>query len=203
MTLRTDVAALLAEAGIRDLDLDDLDLDVDVDGSGAGWHARSAAYQRVVAAIAASGNRDRDRALVAILVRELDGMAAKTAVVALVDAVAPDAAGPAEFRRWAAGVLPETDRLGAEGHGAFVRGRVHDWLVRLSVRDGHVPAADELAGVTNWVQRVLAEEAMSPAVLALLAESARHRKTRNIARNRAGSRAVRSRNGSPEPQAAP
>ncbi|QNS04913.1 hypothetical protein [Streptomyces xanthii] len=194
MTLRSDLAGLLAEAGI---------LDVDLDAALADGHVRSAAYQRVVSVVASSRSRDRDGAIVATIVRDPDEVMSKTAVVALVDALGLKAAGPAEFRRWSAGILPESDRFEARQCRAFVRGRVHDWLLRLSVRDGHVPTPDELATVTDWMQRVLAEEVTSPAVLALLAESARRRKTRNIARNRAGSRAVRSRDGSTEPQAAP
>ncbi|HEY9372104.1 MAG TPA: hypothetical protein VIU94_27270, partial [Streptomyces sp.] len=56
----------------------------------------------------------------------------------------------------------------------------------LSVKDGHVPTPAELAEVTDWMQRVLAEESTAPAVLALLAESANTKKTRNIAKNRSG-----------------
>ncbi|MEK8169470.1 hypothetical protein NKH77_05650 [Streptomyces sp. M19] len=51
-----------------------------------------------------------------------------------------------------------------------------------------MPQAAELAEVTDWMQRRLAEESVSPPLLALLAESGRTRKTRNIARNRAGGR---------------
>ncbi|MFD5390867.1 hypothetical protein [Streptomyces sp. NPDC056669] len=51
-----------------------------------------------------------------------------------------------------------------------------------------MPTPAELAKVTDWMQRVLAEESTSPGVLALLAESGNAKKTRNIAKNRAGSR---------------
>ncbi|WP_371529307.1 hypothetical protein OG302_28090 [Streptomyces sp. NBC_01283] len=184
MTLHSDVAALLAEAGI---------VDVDVDEAVADEHARTSAYLRVVSVIAASPSRDRDRdrAIVATILRDPNDMGAKTAVVALVDEVAYEVNGPDEFRQWSDGLLPEIDRLKAEGVREFIRRRIHDWLFYLSVKDGHVPTPAELAEVTDWMQRHLAEWSTSPAVLAVVAESARTKKTRNIAKNRAGSRELR------------
>ncbi|MFH8484238.1 hypothetical protein [Streptomyces longisporoflavus] len=182
MTLHSDVAALLAEAGI---------IDVDVDEAVADDHARTSAYLRVVSVIASSRSRERDRAIVATILRDPDEMGAKTAVVALVDEIAAKATGPAEFRQWSDGLLPEIDRLKAEGHREFIRRRIHDWQFYLAVEDGHAPTPAELAEVTDWMQRYLAEWSRSPAVLAVVAESARTRKTRNIAKNRAGSRELR------------
>lgn len=179
MTLHSDVAELLAEAGI---------LDVDVDEAVADGHVRSSAYQRVVSVTAASHSRDRDRAVVATILRDPDEMASKTAVVALVDEIAMKATGPAEFRQWSAELLPEVDRLKTEAFREFIRRRVHDWLFYLSVKDGHVPTPAELAEVTDWMQRFVAERSTSPAVLAVVAESANTKKTRNLAKNRANSR---------------
>ncbi|MEV0525106.1 hypothetical protein AB0I66_16925 [Streptomyces sp. NPDC050439] len=182
MTLHDDVAELLAEAGI---------VDVDVDEAVADDHVRTSAYLRVVSVIADSPSRDRDRAIVATILRDPNEMGAKTAVVALVDRVAWQVSGPAEFRQWSDGLLPEIDRLPVEGFRDFIRRRVQDWLLYLSVKDGHVPTAAELAEVTDWMQRYLAEGSTSPAVLAVVAESARTKKTRNIAKNRANSRELR------------
>ncbi|MEU8252481.1 hypothetical protein, partial [Nonomuraea sp. NPDC048916] len=66
MTLRSDVAELLAGAGI---------LDVDIDEAVADEHVRSSAYRRIVSATVSSRNRDgsgaqgrdRDRATVATI----------------------------------------------------------------------------------------------------------------------------------------
>ncbi|NGO78120.1 hypothetical protein G6045_20985 [Streptomyces sp. YC504] len=182
MTLRSDVAELLAESAI---------VDVDVELAVADGHVRSAAYQRVVLVTAASQSRERDRAIVATILRDPDEMASKTAVVALVDRVAMKATGPAAFRQWSAGLLPELDRLRTEAFREFIRRRVDDWLFRLSIEEGHVPTPGELAQVTYWMQRDLAENSTCPAVLALLAESGRAKKIRNIAKNRAGSRRLR------------
>ncbi|GAA3080095.1 hypothetical protein ACFQ0X_14730 [Streptomyces rectiviolaceus] len=182
MTLHSDVAELLAEAGI---------IDVDVDEAVADEHVRTSAYLRVVSVIASSRSRDRDRAIVATILRDPHVMGSKTAVVALVDEIAWKVTGPAEFRQWSAELLPEIDRLPAEGCREFIRRRIDDWLFWLSVKDGHVPTPAELAEVTDWMQRHLAEWSMSPAVLAVVADSARTKKTRNIAKNRAGSRELR------------
>lgn len=178
MTLRSDVAGLLAGAGI---------VDVDVEDAVADEHVRGAVYRRVVSAAVSSGSRDAHRAVVAAILRDPVESVSKTSVVALVDGVATGASGLAEFQEWSAELLPRMCRFEAAGHVEFVRRRVHDWLFHLSVQDGHVPTAAELAEVTDWMQRVLAEESTSPAVLALLAESGNRKKTRNIATNRARS----------------
>ncbi|WP_030573262.1 hypothetical protein [Streptomyces aureocirculatus] len=184
MTLHSDVAELLAGAGV---------LDVDVDDAVADEHVRSAAYRRVVLATASSSSRDRDRRVVATILRDPMEMVSKTAVVDLVDRIAMKVTGPEEFRRWSAGLLPEIDQLKTEAYREFIRRRIHDWLFHLAIEDGHVPTPVELAKVTDWMQRVLAQGSTSPAVLALLAESGSGQKIRNIARNRAGSRRLRTR----------
>ncbi|MFE8910729.1 hypothetical protein [Streptomyces globisporus] len=184
MALHADVAELLAAAGV---------LGVDVDDAVADEHARWSAYRRVVLVIASSPSRDRDVAIVATILRDPVEMVAKSAVVAFVDEIAMRTAGPAEFRVWASGLMPEIDGLAAEGHRAFIRRRIHDWLFHLSVKDGRVPTTAELAEITDWMQRALAEGSRSPAVLALLAESGRRKKTRNVAKNRARSRELRPR----------
>jgi hypothetical protein len=175
MTLRSDLTALFAEAGI---------VDVDVDVAVADEHVRSSAYRRVIAVAAASDNRDGDREIVAMIVRDPHGMGVKSAVVELIDSIAVKSADPAGFRRWAAGLLSETDRL-TGANREFVRQRVHDWLCWMSIKDGHVPAPAELAGVTDWMQRHLADHSTSLPVLNLLAEWGRTRKIRGIARIRA------------------
>ena len=184
LTLYSDVTELLAGAGI---------LDVDVDLAVADGHVRSSAYQRVVSVTASSRSRGRDRAIVATILRDPDEMASKTAVVALVDRIAMKVTGPAEFRQWSAELLPELGQLKTDGFRDFIRRRIHDWLFRLSVEDGHVPGPAELAEVTYWMQRSLAEESTSPEVLALLAESGSRTKIRNIAKNRSRSRKLRTR----------
>ncbi|MEV0121488.1 hypothetical protein AB0I16_08000 [Streptomyces sp. NPDC050703] len=185
MTWHADVAELLAEAGMTDSDPAFASVFASGEEAVADGHVRSAVYQRVVSVIASSGSRDRDRAVVAAILRGPDETASKGAVVALVDEIALRTTGAAEFRQWSDGLLPEIDRLRVAGFRDFIRRRVRDWLLYLSVGDGHVPTRAELAEVTEWMQRFLAERATSPAVLAVLAGSAATRKTRNIAKHRA------------------
>lgn len=174
--LHADLTALLAETGIVDVDVDEAVADE--------HHLRLSVYLRVVAVTAASRSRDRDPAIVATLLRDPDASASKAAVVALVDALATKATGPAEFRQWSAALLPELDQLPPESYREFIRRRIHDWRLYLSVEHGHPPTATELAAATHWMQRKLAEESTSTPVLTLLAESGSTRKIRNIAKNR-------------------
>jgi len=176
MTLRTDLTMLLADAGL---------VDVNVDDAVADEHVRSSVYQRVVS-VTASRDRASGLAIVAAILRDPDEMVAKTAVVALVDKVAMGTTCSAEFRQWSAELLSETDRLKVEGHREFIRSRVHDWLFYLSIKDGKLPTAAELAGVTDWMQRLLADHSTSLPLLTLLTESGRTTKIRNVAKNRAG-----------------
>ncbi|MFJ2739419.1 hypothetical protein ACIO3O_07100 [Streptomyces sp. NPDC087440] len=182
MSLGSDLESLLAEAAL---------LDVDVDAAVADEHVRMAAYHCVIAVLVASTSRDRDRAVVATLLRDPREALAKTAVVALVDGVAAKGDGLTEFREWAGQLQPEIEGFRAEGHRTFIRRRIGDWDFLLSVEGGHAPTPAELAEVSDWMQRLLARDSTSPPVLALLAASARTRKVRNVARDRAGSRRLR------------
>ncbi len=181
MTLHADLTALFADAGIDDVDIDEAVKDE---------HIRSAAYRRIVAQTAASEHRDSDRAIMATILRDPEETVSRSAFVELVDSIALKTTDPAEFEQWSAELGPETALLKVAGNREFLRRRIHDWQTYLAIRSGHVPTATELAAVTDWMQRFLAEGSTSLPVLTLLAETARTKKTRNIAKNRAGSRAV-------------
>jgi len=181
MTLRADLTALFTGAGIDD---------VDIDGAIKDEHLRSAAYRRIVAKTVASENRDSDRAIMATILRDPEEMVSRSVFVELVDSIALKMTDPAEFERWSAELGPEIALLKVAGNREFLRRRINDWKTYLAIRSGHVPTADELAAVTDWMQRFLAQGSKSLPVLTLLAETARTKKTRNIAKNRAGSREV-------------
>ncbi|WP_089311023.1 hypothetical protein [Actinomadura mexicana] len=176
MALRADMAALLADAGM---------LDMEVDEAVEDEHVRVRIYVEVVAAVAASRRPEAERRIVAVILRDPVSSVARTAVVHLVDEVAKRSADPSGFQRWAAALMPELGRLDAEGHGPFVRRRVHDWSVYLTIEGGRIPASADLAATTPWMQRMLAEKATSPPILTLLTEGGATRKIRNIARQRA------------------
>jgi hypothetical protein len=181
MIPRAGLTALLADAGI---------VDVDIDRAIADEHVRSAAYRRVVSVAAASRRRDRDQALVATLLRDPVEMVAKTAIVYLVDSIAMKVTCPADFQQWSTGLLSEIDLLKTEASRRFLHDRIQDWMHYLAIGAGYLPTPVELADVTAWMQRRIAEESCSPPVLALLVEYGRSKKVRNIARNRARSREV-------------
>ncbi|MFB9928109.1 hypothetical protein ACFORO_36045 [Amycolatopsis halotolerans] len=173
-TLRADLTVLFEAAGLTD---------VEVDAAVADERVRSAAYRRV---ISASGRAD-PRELAAVLVRDPEPLTAKTAVVDLVDHVAGETADPAEFRRRAAEIVEEADRLVPVKDREFVRQRVRDWELWLETENGRVPDVAGLASSSDWMQRRLADFSASPQLLALLAEHGRTRKIRNTAANRASS----------------
>lgn len=173
-TLRADLTALFEAAGLAD---------VEVGAAAEDEHVRSAAYRRVIAA----GEVADPRELAAVLVRDPEPLTAKTAVVELVDRVAGESADPAEFRRRAAGIVAEADRLASAKDREFVRQRVRDWELWLATENGQVPDAADLAAASDWMQRRLADFSASPQMLALLAEHGRTEKIRNTAANKAKS----------------
>jgi hypothetical protein len=182
VTLRTDLDALLAGAGIDDANIDQAIEDE---------HVRSLLYRKVVAIAVASQSRASDRTIVATILRDPVDLVSKSAVVEFMDAIAMKTADPAVFRQWAAGLRAETAQLAADATHTFISRRIDDWNVYLSIGAGRIPTSGELASTTHWMQRLLAERSTSPPVLALLADIGRTRKIRNIARHRAASRAVR------------
>lgn len=187
MTLRADLATLLADAGIHGADLEAAVEDE---------HVRAHLYREIISKVAASQCRDGDRAVVATILHDPVESVSKTAVVQLVDDIAMRMADPAEFQRWATELAPEIRLLKAAGNRDFLDRRINDWAIYLAIRTGRTPRPAELAGTTDWMQRVIAGESVSLPILTLLAEIGRTRKIRNIARDRAGSRAIRAGTGS-------
>lgn len=181
MTLRADLAALLADAEI---------LDVDIEEAIEDEHVRSNAYHKIIAVATASQRRDKDRAIVATIIRDPIELVSKTAVVHLVDTIAMRATDPTEFQQWAAEIIPEIELLKADGNRRFVHRRIHDWTIYLAIKSGREPLDAELTDATDWMQRLIATKSTSLPILTLLAENGRTRKIRNIARNRARSRAI-------------
>jgi hypothetical protein len=182
ISLRADLTALLADAGI---------VDVDIDEAVADGHVRSSAYHKVLAVVVAGRQHDDVCAAAATILRDPDESVSKTAVVELVDRIAMKADDPNEFRQWAAGLIPIVDRLTTEGHRRFLHRRIHDWTISLTIEAGSTPTATELASITDWMQRLLADESTSLPVLTMLAETGSTRKIRIVARNRARNRALR------------
>ncbi|MCG3752173.1 hypothetical protein [Amycolatopsis sp. Poz14] len=166
-TLRADLTALFAAAELTD---------VEVDAAIADEHVRSAAYRRVIAA-----DSTDPRELAAVLARDPEPLTAKTAVVNLLDYIAEKTADPTKFQQQSADIVTEADRLAPPNDRAFVRQRVRDWQLWLDTENGQPPDAAALSAASDWMQRRLADFSASPQTLALLAEHARTKKTRNTA----------------------
>lgn len=176
MTLRADLAALIAEAGILEMDIEEALKDE---------HVRSRLYHKIIAEIAESQSRHNDRVIVATILRDPMELTSKTAIVYLVDNIAMRMTDPVEFQQWAAGLAPEIRLFKAEGHREFLHRRIHDWTIWLAIRAGRTPTSVELTDTTAWMQRIIAEKSTSLPILGVLAESGRTKKIRNIARSRA------------------
>jgi hypothetical protein len=177
MTLRADLAALLAGSGI---------LDVDIEEAIEDEHVRTELYLKVIAVATASQHRDNDRIIVATILRDPIELVSKTVVVQLVDNIAMRTTDPAEFQQWAAGLIPKINLFKAEGSRRFLHRRICDWTIYLTINAGQIPTSAELTDATYWMQRIIAEKSTSLPILTVLAESGRTKKIRNIARNRAG-----------------
>jgi hypothetical protein len=180
MTLRANLIALLAYAGI---------IDVDIDKAVEDEHVRLSVYQKVIAN-AVLKHRNNNRAIVSTILYDPIETVSKTAVVYLVDKIATRATDPADFQQSSTELLPEIDQFKTEGNRKFVHRRIHDWTCYLAIKAGHTPTSAQLSGITNWMQRTIAEESTSLPILTLLAEDGRTKKIRNIARNRAGNRKI-------------
>jgi hypothetical protein len=181
MTLRADLTALMADAGITDMDVDEAVEDE---------HVRLSLYLRVIAEATATQDRANDREVIGRILRDPEELTSKTAFVEFVDNVAGRSTDPAEFERWAAAITPEIESLQAEGNRRFLHDRIRDWTIYLTIKAGHTPNSAELAETTDWMQRTIAETSTSLPTLTLLAENGRTRKIRNVARNRAESNTV-------------
>ncbi|WP_245812262.1 hypothetical protein [Actinophytocola xinjiangensis] len=156
---------------------------MNVDDAVADEHVRSAVYRRVVEATADAASREDDRVVVATILRDPVESVSRTAVVDLVDRIATGATDAAWFRRWAAELQPVLDELRSEGNREFLRRRVRDRVFWLSIKDGRTPVPADLGDVTDWMQRLLADESTS---LPVLTEHGSTRKIRNVAKHRAG-----------------
>ncbi|GAA3453232.1 hypothetical protein [Dactylosporangium matsuzakiense] len=136
---------------------------------------------RELSAAVRDGATHDDPALVAALLAEPERLMAESVLVELVDRRGEALHSAAAFGAWAQPVL---DMVGADG---FVGRRVHEWSLFKALQSGGGPVSrDQLAAASNWLQRKVAEEAGSAAVLAVLGEVGRTKRLRNVAKTRAG-----------------
>ncbi|UAB93193.1 hypothetical protein Dvina_33555 [Dactylosporangium vinaceum] len=135
---------------------------------------------RELGAAVRDGAMHDDPALVAALLAEPERLMAESVLVELVDRRGETLDSAAAFGAWAQPVL---DMVGADG---FVGRRVHEWSLFKALQSGGPVDRGQLAAASNWLQRKVAEEAGSAAVLAVLGEVGRTKRLRNVAKTRAG-----------------
>jgi hypothetical protein len=138
-----------------------------------------AQFHQLSAAIR-DGGPDDDPALLAELLAEPDRIMAESVLTSLVDIRAERLDSAASFAAWARPVL---DAVGADG---FIARRVQEWGLFKALQSGEPVDREALAAASNWLQRKVVEEANSAAVLAVLGETGRTKRIRNLAKTRAG-----------------
>jgi hypothetical protein len=126
------------------------------------------------------GGPDGDPALIVALLAEPDRIMAESVLMGLVDSRAEGLGSAASLAVWA---QPVVGMVGADG---FVARRVQEWLLFKALQSGEPVDREALGAASNWLQRKVVEEADSAAVLAVLGETGRTKRVRNLARTRAG-----------------
>ncbi|MBI1759646.1 MAG: hypothetical protein HYR62_10575 [Actinobacteria bacterium] len=120
----------------------------------------------------------QEKALVAIVGNDPDQSMSESVLVKYVDRVAGSRSS-ISFRDWIESMGEILPRVG------FVRRRVEEWLTYKELMDGDdVPAIRYLGG-SDWLQRKLSAEALSPEVISELALHGRTKRIRNVAKRRA------------------
>ncbi|WP_406308845.1 hypothetical protein [Streptomyces sp. NBC_00623] len=136
-------------------------------------HRRFARYLQVLEAVAEGDEADR----VAAVLRDQDMKMADSAVGRHLDRRAADLLTDLRFTAWAQ-ILTEViaDR-------DFLTLRLREWTLLRTIALDEPWTAEELAGATDWFQRMAAttQSAASPKALRLLAERGRTRRVRNAA----------------------
>ncbi|MFC8450829.1 hypothetical protein [Kitasatospora sp. NPDC057223] len=137
-------------------------------------HTRYDLYRRALRADAP----EAEERILGIVLRDPDRGMAESALVDHVDRLA---AGLDGSRPFAERVGPV--REAAAGFG-FLQRRISEWELLKQSAEHPGECAPEILHASHWLQRKLAAESPSAAVLQALAEDGRTRKIRNIARDR-------------------
>ncbi|GGP66685.1 nuclear transport factor 2 family protein [Saccharothrix coeruleofusca] len=134
-------------------------------------HARYEAHQRVLAAAVPFADRD----VIAAVLADADSAMAESAVAAHIGRIA---ATGVDFASWASTVRPLLSGR------AFLLRRLDEWCLFDEVRKGVVPEEERLRSASDWLQRKISAEAVSPDLLELLATTSRTKRVRAEAARR-------------------
>ncbi|HEV7899172.1 MAG TPA: hypothetical protein VGP31_15160 [Planosporangium sp.] len=167
MALRDDLERVLAVARAETVDLEALIADE---------HERQRVYLAALAAVPAAGEAET----IALVLRDPDRVMAESVLMSHIDRQASRLASSGSFAAWAAGLA------GLVGQESFPARRIREWRLFKTVMDGGNADAATLADSSNWLQRKIVDEAVSPTVLDTMGEVGRTKRVRNLAKTRAG-----------------
>jgi hypothetical protein len=135
-------------------------------------HAR---YQLYVEALSVV-SPERERELIAAILRDPDLAMKTAAVVHHVDAKAASLPTAEQVSAWAKTILDLV------GDYAFAGRRIEEWILFKKVLEDDVSELPALRDATDWLQRKVVEESRSQPALELLAEAGRTKRVRNMAK---------------------
>ena len=170
MTLLSDIEKIATTTGLGD---------VVVEGLAHDEHARYQFYLHALSVAPVASERE----LIATILRDPDRIMAEAAVVGHIDRRASVLHSAKSFAEWGAQIRDLVDP------GGFIARRLNEWELFKRVMAGETDSVDSLTDASDWLQRKVSEEAVTPEVLAKLAEYGRTKRVRNIAKSR--SRALR------------
>ncbi len=137
-------------------------------------HTRYDLYHRALKA----SSPEAERQIAGMILRDPDPGMAQAALVDHVDRLAAELDALRPFRERVGHI-----RAAAAGFD-FLQRRISEWELLKRSAEHPEDCAPEILQASHWLQRRLADESASPAVLQALAEDGRTRKIRNIARDR-------------------
>ncbi|MGH3693493.1 MAG: hypothetical protein ACRDRX_05765 [Pseudonocardiaceae bacterium] len=165
MSLRADIEKILAAANMCDVDPDRIMDDE---------HARYEVYVNALSLVSSSGERE----LISVILRDPDHVMSEAALVNHIDRQASVLNSCSSYDGWVSRIVDLISR-----HG-FLVSRIKEWRIFKEVIDGGIGNVDELCDASDWLQRKVAHEATSRAVLETLARVGRTKRVRNIASSR-------------------
>jgi hypothetical protein len=167
VALRDDLERVLAVAQAETADVQALFAD---------GQERGQAYLAALSVVPAAGEGE----IVEIVLRDPDRVMAESVMISHVDRQASRLGSAGSFAAWAVGIADLLERQ------SFVARRLQEWRLFKTVMDGGDVDPTALAASSNWLQRKVVEDAVSPTALAIMSEVGRTKRLRNLAKTRAG-----------------
>ncbi|MGH3801033.1 MAG: hypothetical protein ACRDTD_13010 [Pseudonocardiaceae bacterium] len=146
-------------------------------GTNQMMHDEHARHQMYLNALSLASSLE-ERELIATVLRDPDGVMAEAAVVSHIDRQASVLNSRSSYENWANRVV---DLMSQHD---FLVCRIKEWKLFKGIMEDGVGSVDALRDASDWLQRKVAQDATSRAVLEKLAEVGRTKRVRNIASSR-------------------